>query len=81
MGYISIEENYRERIIIQISAHLFTLVLSTLQTVDKLFVDEVCAGLVLLAVVPGGEDLLAEEEAPGGMLFLPSSPLNFLLTL
>lgn len=48
---------------------------------DDLFVDEVCADLVLLAVMPGAEDLLAEEEAPGSVLFLPSSPLDFLLTL
>lgn len=48
---------------------------------DDLFVDEVCAYLVLLAVVPGGEDLLAEEEAPWCVLLLASpSPLN-LLTL
>lgn len=46
-----------------------------------LFVDELCAHLVLLAVVPGGEDLLTEEETPGSVLLLPSSPLHFLLTL
>lgn len=66
---------------IQIEAHLFTLVLSSLQTVDDLFVDELRAGLVLFAVMPGGEDLLAEEETPGSVLLLPSSPLHFLLAL
>lgn len=48
---------------------------------NDLFVNELCADLVLFAVMPGGEDLLAEEETPGSVLFLPSSPLYFLLTL
>lgn len=71
----------RKGMIIQMWAHLFTLVLAALQPVDKLSVDEVCADRVLLAVVPGGEDLLAEEETPGSVLLLPSSPLHLLLTL
>lgn len=58
-----------------------TLVLSKLQTVDDLFVDEFGADLVLLAVMPGGEDLLAEEEAPRSVLLLAAFPLHFLLTL
>ena len=48
---------------------------------DDLFVDELCAGLVLFAVMPRREDLLAEEETPGSVLLLPSSPLYFQLTL
>lgn len=67
--------------IIQSSAHLITQVLSKLQTVDDLSVDEVCAELILFAVMPGGEDLLAEEETPWSVLFLPSPPLYFLFTL
>lgn len=61
--------------------HLLTLVLSKLQAVDDLLVDEVCADLVLFTVVPGGENLLTEEETPGSMLLLPSPPLHLLLTL
>ncbi len=48
---------------------------------DDLLVDEVCADLVLFAVMPGREDLLAEEESPGSVLLLPSSLPHFLLTL
>ena len=48
---------------------------------DDLLIDELCADLVLFTVVPGAEDLLAEEESPGSVLLLSSSPLHFLLTL
>lgn len=64
-----------------INAHLLTLILSELQTPDDLFVNEVCADLVLFAVMPGREDLLAEIKTPGGVLFLAPFPLYFLLTL
>lgn len=64
-----------------VNAHLLTPILSKLQTMDDLFVNEVRADLVLFAVMPGGEDLLAEEETPGSVLFLPSSSFYFLLTL
>lgn len=56
------------------------LVLSTLQTMDDLSVDEVCAELVVSAVVPGGEDLFPEDETPGGVLLQASFPLCVLLT-
>lgn len=48
---------------------------------NELFVNELRADLVLFAIMPGGEDLLAEGEAPGGVLFLPASPFHFLFTL
>ena len=48
---------------------------------DDLLVNEICADLVSIRVMPGGEDFLAEEETPGSMLLLPSSPFHFLLTL
>lgn len=63
------------------SAHLFTLVLPQLQALDDLSVDELRADLVLHAVVPGGEDLLAEQEAPGCVLLLLASRLHLLLAL
>lgn len=71
----ALQDNQRE------NAHLSTLILSQLQTMDDLFVNEVRADLVLSAVMPGGEDLLAEKQTPGSVLLLPSSPLYFLLTL
>lgn len=63
-----------------IGAHLLTLVLSRLQAMDDLLVDEVCAELVVTAVMPGGEDLFTEDETPGGVLLLASPPLCVLLT-
>lgn len=48
---------------------------------DDLSVNELGADLILFAIMPGGEDLLAEGEAPGGVLFLPSSPFDFLFAL
>lgn len=62
-------------------AHLFSLVLSKLQTMDDLLVDEVCADLVLFAVMPRGEHLLAKEETPWSVLLLAALPFHFLLTL
>lgn len=64
-----------------LAQHLLTLVLSELQAVDDLLVDEVRADLVLFTVVPGGEDLLTEEQTPGSVLLLASPPLRLLLTL
>lgn len=46
-----------------------------------LFVNKLRADLILLAIMPGGENLLAEGEMPGSVLLLPSSPFNFLFTL
>lgn len=63
------------------AAHLFARVLPQLQALYDLFVDELRADLVLRAVVPRGEDLLAEEEAPGGVLLLLASRLHLLLAL
>lgn len=48
---------------------------------NDLFVNELCADLILFAIVPRGEDLFAEGETPGGVLFLPSSSFYFLFTL
>lgn len=48
---------------------------------NDLFVNELCADLILFAIMPRREDLLAEGETPGGVLFLPSSPFYFLFTL
>lgn len=62
-------------------AHLVAAVLAQLQALDDLPVDEVCAAAVLGAVVPRGEDLLAEEEPPRGVLLLLALPLHFLLAL
>lgn len=61
--------------------YLLTLVLAILQSSNDLSVDEVCAGAVQAAVMPGGEDLFAEVETPGGMLLLPTLPPHLLLTL
>lgn len=66
---------------VPINAHLWTLILSELQTPNDLFVNEVRADLVLFAVMPGREDLLAEIEPPGGVLFLAPFLLYLLLTL
>lgn len=62
-------------------AHLVTAILAQLQTLDDLPVDEVSAVLVFRAVVPRGEDLLAEEEPPGGVLLLLALFLHLLLAL
>lgn len=48
---------------------------------NDLFVNELCAHLILFTIMPGGEDLLAEGDAPGGVLLLPSPPLYVLFTL
>lgn len=46
-----------------------------------LLIDEVRADWIRSAVVPGCEDLLAEEQAPGGVPLLPALPLHVLLAL
>lgn len=61
--------------------YLLTVVLAILQSSNDLSVDEVCADAVQVAVMPGGEDLFAEVETPGGMLLLPTLPPHLLLTL
>lgn len=60
---------------------LLRLVLAILQPSYDLSVYKVCADAVQVAVMPGGEDLFAEVETPGGMLFLPPLPPHLLLTL
>ena len=64
-----------------INANLWTPILSKFQTVNDLFVNELCADLILFAIMPRGEDLLAKGETPGGVLFLPAAPFYFLFTL
>lgn len=61
--------------------YLLTLELAILQSSNDLSVDEICAGAVQAAVMPGCEYLFAEVETPGGMLLLPTLPLHLLLTL
>ena len=61
--------------------HLLTPILSKLDSPDHLLVDEIGADRVLRGVMPWGEYLLAEEEAPGGIALLGAHFLGVLLTL
>lgn len=74
-------ELYQYCVYLSFIEHLLSLVLSKLESMNDLFVDEASADIVLCAVVPRSEDLFTEEEAPGSVLLLPSSPLDLLLTL
>lgn len=62
-------------------ANPLTAVLSELHTSYDLLVDEVGGYVVLSGVVPGGEDLLSEEEPPGGVSLLGTLLLSVLFTL
>lgn len=62
-------------------SHLLAGVLARLDPFDDLAVNEVGANRVHRAVVPGGEQLLAKGEPPGGVLLLFALPSRLLLTL
>lgn len=61
--------------------HLLTAVLSESNATDDLVVDEVGADRILPGAVPGGEDLLAEVEAPGRVALVRAALLHQLLAL
>lgn len=61
--------------------HLLTAILSKSNTTDDLVVNEVSADRILLGVVPGGEDFLAEVEAPGRVALVCAPLLHQLLAL
>lgn len=63
------------------TAHPVTAVFSELDAADDLLVDEVGGHLVVGGLVPRSEDLLAEEEPPGGVSLLRSLFLRVLLAL
>lgn len=62
-------------------AHPLTAVLSKFNAPYYLLVDEVGGNVVVGGVVPGGEDLLPEEQPPGGVSLLGALLLGILLTL
>lgn len=62
-------------------AHPVTAVFSKLDAPDDLLVDEVGGHLVVRGLVPRREDLLTEEEPPGGVPLLGSLFLSVLLAL
>ena len=61
--------------------HPVAAVLSELHPPDGLLVDEVGGDLVVPGVVPGREDLLPEEQPPGGVPLLGALLLGVLLAL
>lgn len=61
--------------------HPLAAVLSEFHPPDDLLVNEVCGHVVLSRVVPGVEDLLPEEQPPGGVPLLGALLLRILLTL
>lgn len=61
--------------------HLLTAVLSKPNAPDDLVVDEISADRILPGVVPGGEDFLAEVEAPGRVALVGALLLHQLLAL
>ena len=61
--------------------YLVTAILAELDSPDNLLVDKVGAHRVLCRVVPGGANLLAEEQPPGGISLLCPYLLGVLLTL
>lgn len=61
--------------------HSVTAVLSKFDTPDNLLIDEVGGDKVIIWVVPWCEDLLSEEQPPGGVPLLGSLLLCILLTL
>lgn len=61
--------------------HLLTPVLPKLDPSHHLLVDEVGGHVVFRGVVPGREDLFAEEEPPRGIALLGALLLGILLTL
>lgn len=50
--------------------HLLTAILSKPDASNDLVVNEISADRILLGVVPGGEDFLAEVEPPGRIAFV-----------
>lgn len=66
---------------LQVFAHPLTAILSKLHPSDDLLVNEVWRHIVFSRVVPGGEDLLSEEESPGSIPLLGALLLGVLLTL
>lgn len=62
-------------------AYLVTPVLPKLHPSHDLLIDEIGGHVVLTGVVPGGEDLLPEEEPPRCVALLCSLLLGILLTL
>lgn len=61
--------------------HPVTAVFSELDTPDGLLVDEVGGDLVVGGAMPGRENLLPEEQPPGGVPLLGSLFLCILLAL
>ncbi len=61
--------------------YLVATVFSKLDASNDLLVDQVCSHGVLSRVVPGGKDLLAEEESPWCVSFLCTHLFGILLTL
>lgn len=60
---------------------LITLILSGIEVMDDLRVNELCADGVSGAVMPWGEELFPEREMPRSSLLLFSLPPLLLLTL
>lgn len=63
------------------SAHPLTPIFSKLHPSHNLLVDQVCGYKVICWVVPGVEDLLPEEQPPGGVPLLGALFLGVLLAL
>ncbi len=73
--------NYQLHVKQSTAAHPLTTILSEFHPSDNLLVNEVCGDVVLRGVVPGVEDLLPEEQPPGGVPLLGALLLGILLTL
>lgn len=61
--------------------HLLTDVVSGLDSLDDLSVNQICADRIQGAVVPGCEQLLSDGQSPGGVLLLPALSPHLLLAL
>lgn len=61
--------------------HLLTAVLSKPDAANDLVVNEIGADRILVGVVPGSEDFLAEVEPPGCIAFVYAPLFHQLLTL
>ena len=61
--------------------HLVAAIFAELDAAHHLLVDEVSRDLVLRRIVPRSEDLLAEEQPPGGVAFVRTLLLRVLFAL
>ena len=62
-------------------SHLVASILPKLDPSDNLLIDEIGADGVFGGVMPRGEDLLPEEQTPGGVALCGPLLLGVLLTL